>query len=290
MSWKNIEPQEGVFRWKNIDSLIQKAVSYGKKVSITILPGEETPEWVYTKGARKFDFINRNIYDLDYGKASYCPMPWDPIFLTEWKKMIDALGARYSGNPIVSWVRITGPMNTAGGDWTLQAKEDWDKYIGTADEFSDEKLIAAVEDVIDYFATAFPSKPLPIAISNTKITDNPPYHTAANAVTNYGFATYPNQFLIQNNGWSAYIPLPNKEDPDMDLFKTHVPYTGTQMVWSASNDPSCRMNGRISPCDPYTSFNGAIELAKIYQLSFIEVYAADVLNSDLQTILGSFYQ
>jgi hypothetical protein len=60
------------------------------------------------------------------------------------------------------------------------------------------------------------------------------------------------------------------------------------MVWSATNDPGCRVNGGISPCNAVTDLNGAVSLAKQYNVSFLEVYADDILNPDLQSILQGF--
>jgi hypothetical protein len=282
-SWDSIEHMEGSFDWSRIDNLVSQAEIAGKKVSIAIAPGVNTPEWVYAKGARKFYFIDRNPYHPTYGHELYCPMPWDDVYLISWINFIEALASRYGKNPTVSWIRTTGPMNTVTMDWNLQEKEDWDKYIGTGDEFSDEKLVGAIKKVIDSFAVAFPSKPLSLAIAKTKITDKSPFLTAATEVTNYGFSNYPNQFLIQINRWKATI-LP--DGPNLTLL--YAPFTGAQMVWSATNDPDCRMNGKVTPCDPYTSLEGAIQAAIDYNLSFLEIYAVDIMNPDLQPILTSF--
>jgi hypothetical protein len=141
------EAQEGVYNWSVIDSLIVQEI-YGKKVSVTIIPGTKTPEWVYEKGARKFDFINRNRYQPSYGEEMYSPMPWDEVYLSEWGKFIEILATRYGNNPTVPWIRITGHMNTVTADWNLQSIEDWEKYEGTEDEFLDAKLtIAAIKTV-----------------------------------------------------------------------------------------------------------------------------------------------
>lgn len=287
-SWNSMEPEEGAFNWSYIDTLLSNAENAGKKVSLTILPGVSTPEWVYAKGAQKFSFIYLNPEHPTSGEELYCPIPWDEVYLTSWRNFIEALAARYGKNPTVAWIRITGPMNTVSAEWNLQAKEEWDKYIGTENEFSDEKLIVSIKKVTDWFAAAFPLKPLSIAIARTKITDSPPFLRAATEVTNYGFSSYPAQFLIQMNGWKNNVPTPDIQVPDTELFKQYAPLTGAQMVWSATNDQYCRMNNRETPCDPYTSLAGAVELAKDYQLSFLEIYAEDIINADLQGILEQF--
>jgi hypothetical protein len=289
-SWNAIEAQEGIFDWGAIDNLISQADMYGKKVSITIIPGIDAPEWVYDKGAKKFDFINRNSWLPSYGEEMYCPMPWDDIFLTSWENFIKAFATKYEQNPTVSWIRITGPMNTVTAEWNLQSIEDWEKYEGTEDEFSDAKLIAAIKTVIDKFALEFQTKLLSIAIAKTKITDTRPFLTAATEITDYGFAIYPDRFNFQVNGWKNNLPDPAVSVTDTELIKEYAPSVGAQMVWSATDDPYCRMNNKIEPCNPYTSLAGAVETAIDYNLSFLEIYAEDVVNPDLQDILDMFCQ
>lgn len=289
IDWRILEPQDGVFDWRRVDSMINQVGLAGKKISFAISAGVDTPEWVYEKGARKFVFIDDNVYHDTYGEELYCPMPWDEVYLAEWKKFIDAFGAKYNGNPAIAWVRVTGPMNTTTMDWNLQAATNWDKYIGTGDEFSDAKLAGAVTNAMDWFAAAFPLKPLAIAVGKTKITDSPPYLTAATAVADYGFATYPLQFAIQKNNWNGSMTPPEEPDPDFDLIRQHAPNAGAQMLWSATDDPFCRMNNLVSPCDPYTSLSGAMDLAIGYNLNFLEIYPQDIVNPDLQTVLERFY-
>lgn len=287
-AWNSIEPTEGVFDWTYVDSILSQVAAAGKTASITIIPGVNTPQWVYSKGAVKFFFTDSNPFSPTFGATLFSPMPWDPVFLAAWNQFITAFAARYNAHPAISWIRITGPMNTLTGDWNLQSPNDWAKYAGTQNEFSDAKLVAAVNRVIDSFAASFTAKPLSVAIGRTKVTDSPPFLLAATAVANYGFTTYPKQFLIQSNGWDAQIPPLDVQDPAMQLYKRYAPYCGAQMVWSATNDPGCRVNGGISPCNAVTDLNGAVSLAKQYNVSFLEVYADDILNPDLQSILQGF--
>lgn len=274
-SWDSIESQEGTFDWSYIDNLVSQAEIAGKTVSIAIVPGVNTPEWVYAKGAEKFYFIDKNPYHPTYGQELYCPMPWDEVYLISWKNFIEALAARYRKNPTVSWVRITGPMNIVTMDWNLSEKE-WDDY-------SNQKITSAIESVIDSFGNSFYPKSLSIAISGGS-------DTMVAEIVNYGSVNYSKQFNIQINSWRATMPPPEEQNPIMDLFEQYSPNTGAQMVWSATNDPDCRMNGKVMPCDPYTSLAGAIQAAIIYNLSFLEIYAADIMNPDLQGVLKRFYE
>mgnify|MGYP003291305932 CR=1 FL=1 len=65
--WEDINPQEGVYNWKEIDDMLDACEKYGMTYVIRILPyshlsgshenyGEAhdfVPQWVYDKGAKK---------------------------------------------------------------------------------------------------------------------------------------------------------------------------------------------------------------------------------------------
>jgi hypothetical protein len=141
---------------------------------------------------------------------------------------------------------------------------------------------------IDKFALEFQTKPLYIAIAKTKIADIRPFLTAATEITDYGFAMYPDRFNFQVNGWKNNLPDPAVSVSDTKLIKKYAPSVRAQMIWSATDDSYCRMNNKIEHCNPYTSLAGAVEKALDYNLGFLEIYAEDVVNPDLQDILEMF--
>jgi len=96
--WNVVEAQEGVFDWTAIDSVVAEAASYGKKISLGIQAGYETPSWVYADGAQAFPFVWDKSTTTTPAICSVqnIPVPWDPVFLSKWQTFVAALGARYA--------------------------------------------------------------------------------------------------------------------------------------------------------------------------------------------------
>lgn len=120
LAWSYLEPEEGVFQWNVIDSLIEKWTAKGKKISFRIScretgtsPIEQqfaTPKWVIEAGA-KGDFWKRGAKP---GNPNY---PWepiydDPVFMRKLENFIQAFAARYDGKP---WLRYVDVGSI--GDW-----------------------------------------------------------------------------------------------------------------------------------------------------------------------------
>jgi hypothetical protein len=57
-SWDFIEPSQGVYNWSYLDSTINQAVAAGKKVSLSVRAGVNTPSWVYAAGAQSLSFVD----------------------------------------------------------------------------------------------------------------------------------------------------------------------------------------------------------------------------------------
>src|SRR5262245_25772881 len=58
-TWDMIETADGVYDWSYLDSQIAAAAAAGKKVTLSIPAGIDTPDWVYDAGAASFSFIDK---------------------------------------------------------------------------------------------------------------------------------------------------------------------------------------------------------------------------------------
>jgi hypothetical protein len=107
--WAYVEPQEGKFNWALLDTPAQRWIAKGKKISFRISCSESwlkfaTPEWVKNAGAKGvfFEFgkgpkENGPLWDPDFG---------DPVFLQKLEHFLQAMAARYDGNPAVAFLDI----------------------------------------------------------------------------------------------------------------------------------------------------------------------------------------
>ncbi|NOU91261.1 hypothetical protein GC102_36885 [Paenibacillus sp. LMG 31460] len=157
-----LEPTEGVYNWDYIDEMIYLSRKYGKPLKIAILPGRWVPEWVYTKGAVKFnwnlvtDLVDPGSYDAS------APVPWDPVYLSIMENMIKALSARYADEAAIGAVQVTGPSLSNGLETNLVLND----YDVTRIGYTSDKLIGAWKRMIDAYDQAFPNKSISLLLNN----------------------------------------------------------------------------------------------------------------------------
>ncbi|HRE51975.1 MAG TPA: DUF4832 domain-containing protein [Flavitalea sp.] len=120
-AWSYLEPEEGVFNWQLIDTVIQQWTAKGYQVSFRITcketsgPVFATPEWVMKAGAKG------NFRGQDRGR-SWEPDYGDPVFLQKLEAFHKAFAERYDGKPWLAYVDIGsigewGEGHTAFSGW-----------------------------------------------------------------------------------------------------------------------------------------------------------------------------
>ena len=108
--WSDIEPEENVFNWEIVDSVIRRFCEpYGYKLSFLICCKETsrvfaTPEWVMRAGAKgEFYPDNDGCWSPDYG---------DAVFLEKLENMHRTFAERYAESPYTEEI-VIGSL----GDW-----------------------------------------------------------------------------------------------------------------------------------------------------------------------------
>ncbi|HNX34704.1 MAG TPA: DUF4832 domain-containing protein [Kiritimatiellia bacterium] len=145
--WSYVEPEEGVFNWAILDTPAQRWIARGGKVAFRITCSESwlrfaTPEWVKNAGAKGVFW--------DYGKgvsekgAFWDPDFVDPVFLTKLERFLQAMAARYDGNPDVAFIDI--------GTYGLWGEG----HTGASSRVPQEKMNADVRRHIDLHVKHFP--------------------------------------------------------------------------------------------------------------------------------------
>lgn len=116
LAWAYLEPEEGVYNWAVIDTIIDKYVPQGYGISFRIscketgwvpnsIPleidgvGYATPPWVRKAGAK-------GIVPDKYGPPIWTPDWDDPIFLEKLNNFHKAFAQRYDGKPWLRYVDV----------------------------------------------------------------------------------------------------------------------------------------------------------------------------------------
>lgn len=109
ITWRELEPEEGVFDWKGIEesNYMDKWRKEGKHAVLRFIcdiPSDEAhrdiPDWLYEKtgGAG-------TAYDMDYGRG-YSPDYRSEVFITCHDRAIRELGKRYGADTFISYIQL----------------------------------------------------------------------------------------------------------------------------------------------------------------------------------------
>lgn len=186
--WSLIERSEGVFDWTVFDRALAAARTAGKKTAFRVMNGTGTPEWVYGAGARRYD-----AGEWQGQSKGTVPVPWDPVFHAKWRAFLRAFAARYDGEPAVAYIAMSMPA----GRW---AELFHPKALREHPDYTYARWRAAHEQFIGYYADAFRSTPLTLALSG-----HGPLGPLVNDLTDHLVATFGRdgtRVYIQANGWA----------------------------------------------------------------------------------------
>jgi hypothetical protein len=299
--WKSLEPRPRVYDWLEIDRDIAIARAHGKKISLSVAAGFGTPQWLYDSNVARFTFRWTKTWGAPPCSEQRIPVPWDPVFLSEWCIFVRELGHRYGSDPTVVLVKLTG-VNGASEETNLPHETgtfirrgafscfstddiaEW-RRLG----YSREKVEAAWKVIADTFSESFPHKHLAIMTgpSFPRVDDlsllsrkngKPDAQIAAKLIAD-GIASYGDRFVVQSNGLSAFWNWKK-----VATLAGRVS-TGYQMLWSVTDDRGCRMNHHVAPCDPQTILDLAIDRGIGAGADYLEIYTADIMNPALHEVV-----
>jgi hypothetical protein len=278
-TWRKLEPEEGKFQWNYLDESIAVAETANKKIMIRVLSGVHTPEWVYQKGAAKFNFIYRNPNHTRRGLPPYLPIPWDEIYVSQWIRFVDALGKRYNNHPAVVLIHMAGPTQTSAEMHLPKGRADknnWGK-----EGYTKEKLTAVWKKVIDAYADAFPDPYLALNIATPIYNDG-----VVEEVVAYGYEKYGSRFVIQGNWLSGYTRDDFRHYHMIKQYSSRA-LVGFQMLAAASGqrdknlqeDHKRNRGEKRSGPSRMGNLHQAIQKGLQAGASYFEIYQRDILST-----------
>jgi hypothetical protein len=284
--WQEVESAEGVYDWSYFDREIARADQAGKQVLLRITSGgRNTPQWVFDAGVQTFSFIDSNPYHETYNQSMSMPIFWDPIFLQKKLRLITAMGERFASHSALTVVGVSC-ANATTDDWNVPDRKE-DVSTWRAIGYTSERLIDACNRLIDATINAFPNQLITLAVGvNLGNLDPDPQYVAREVVA-YARATYPGKLVVQKNSLSTTTPDPLLTSTlgTWQIVFDQQPMVAGQMLWFVTNDRTCRMNGKVPPCDPITTLQQAATIGTHYGMRYQEIYSKDILNPDLTDVV-----
>jgi hypothetical protein len=258
IAWKDIETAPGVYDWSRLDAQFTRAQSMGLKISLGIINGAGYPTWLETQGMQTFSFLFRGT------TPTKMPVPWDPVYLSNYTQFVAALGHRYNGNATLALVHMT---NSSGNGFEMQLPStptdinNWNT-IG----YTTTREVNSYKAIMDAYAAAFSKHLLDVEVHPVLNSD-----TVAQQVVAYGNQTIGSRFGVfaawwsQNNADNVYPGMYTLlKQAAQDSFAT------VQMVTNATNFNSSFGAG---------GFQGALDRAFTDGVRYFEIWDTDVLNS-----------
>lgn len=260
--WKDVETTDNTYNWSLIDGQIAAAQSYGKKISLAVGGGPNSPSWLYSAGASSID------YSLPF--SGTIPVPWDSVFLSQWTDFISELGARYQNDTTIQLVYIT--TSSANG-FEMQLPFSPTPSYATLG-YNDQLVIDSWKEIMDEFNSAFPNHYLSNDFHPVNSSD-----AVADSVYAYAMEIYGNRYganawwWTQNNTTvypAQYAILQNSANSNS--------FTGLQMAASGISNPSSFGAGGMPE---------ALALAIEKNVCYWEVWNNDITDGSFDSLLST---
>ncbi|MFI4898842.1 MAG: beta-galactosidase [Phycisphaerales bacterium JB059] len=264
INWADVQPSEGVFDFSLIDQQIARIETYGKKISLAIVGGPQSPPWLADAGAEMFQ------YEFN-GMTQSIPIPWDEVYLDKWHGLVDAVGAAYTDEDAISLVYIT--HSSANGFEMQLPFSPFDQINWTQAGYTADLLVDAWVSTIGAFASAFPDHPLALDTHPVLQSDEVGERVAAHADEAYG-----GRVGILGAWWTEHNAI--------DV------YPG---MFEILREASIRSHSAVQVARSYTlmpdafeseGLAGALDLALCSGIRYAEVWNSDLLNEDLHAMLA----
>lgn len=185
LSWKTLEPEEGVYNFDVIEQNIEKLKQYDMMLGIGIgscltyngynssTNAQGTPEWLfdtyeipYTKQIVGDGSVpNSNVYvDGDGNQYLKVPVYNDPVFKEKMQRFLDAFAQRFNDNPDIAYVDMRNYGNW--GEWHFSSFNDVIKNHSYYDE--DGALQVYTTDDFKNLVDMFKNFRLPLAMFTSR--------------------------------------------------------------------------------------------------------------------------
>jgi hypothetical protein len=292
MTWKAIQPTSaGVYKWTQLDAQLAIAAQAGKKLGISISAGLATPAWVYTTAPVVYKYHMQEINPLTGLSVGDQPLPWDTAYQSKWASFVAAFGARYNNNPNVSYIVLSGFMESFPMTFVKTLEDDAAVnalaqnppagYSGLTTSYTDSSAAynPAAETIIAEHMDAFPTTVVILTIDHPFPTDAGT--TDERLIKDWGKAQYPGRFGTMV---SALYATPAPHDPPNP---PAIDPKGFQMVCRMSDTARLYLDPDPTPLPPAPiPLQDALEHGVTLGGKYVEIYDDDLYPVESQAVLA----
>jgi len=195
MEWSLIEPKQGKFDFAALDALVNVVRGANLDYKLGIKPGDACPQYIYDGIKEKIYTSVSNPNRSNYGEKTIVPIPWDPFYKENLKRMFSTVFGRYKEDKHFIVANLTG-ANHMSSEWHLpKSPEDVAQWEANSPDYKDKIKDFWIE-IIDFFAALLPDKRMSLSASSTPVIG---MSEQADQIVEYGITHYPGQFMIQIN-------------------------------------------------------------------------------------------
>lgn len=276
--WKDIEQENGVYNFSDIDKLISLAKRKNKIINIGFYPGSHAPEWLYQKGVKSFSW-ERNLKEdqarlRGQVQRQTSPLPWDSIFLDHWKQFISKVAEKYKNEQTVGYISLTGPViRDLSTNIPLKNDADWERFVSSG--YEPNKLRNAWIEVITHYQNVLPNKRLVLAIgplrpgsSDVRMSEEIVNHIIQNKYSNISFLC-----VFLNDTWFLSGGGAKNIRDLLEEAKVNGLAFGYQMAQSAYRNSRWANNSLI-----VKSLRDSLSVGITDSASWIEVWHDDIID------------
>lgn len=255
--WMLTEPRANAYEWGQIDRHMQAAKRSGKIFGLAIGAGRGTPRWFLQSSPTTLTITQHR---KGFGQRQVTmPVPWDRAFQDRWGEFLQAVAARYDGEPNLAYVVIAG-VGISFEPVMARSPEDVRNFEAMGGL---PRWIEGTKAVIDLYARHF--RKTPFLLSMHLPVRSAEAQRAIEAVVDYGLRTYPGRFGVQNHGLDAVASTSDFYHRTISEWSGRTT-VGYQMVWSSVGVNAEWLRG---------SLGDVLRRGAAMKAHFVEVYAVD---------------
>jgi hypothetical protein len=306
LQWSQLEPKPGVYDFSDLDQWIVNIAGQHKKISLAVMAGMYTPDWLYSApfNVPKNEFkYNRDPQGAPVCTVLVLPSPWDARFISQYNNVVAAVaqhirdfqapgiahGAAYAALRIVKLdginntteeLRLVANKGDNGPCQQSDARQVWAKA-----GFAPRKIEAAWQKLIENTGRTFNDKILSMdliqvaafpAIDDSGAIYTPPPRSVDSLTTRLveiALSRFKGRLAVQWNALSHLEPNPAVTDAGRN---------GAIVAWQMNEflgpqgGSGCFYGEQRRPCKSPDDFYAILANGIDHDARFIEIWAKNV--------------